>query len=865
MPDVKELWRRLLWLARRSRFHNELADEMQFHIECRAAELQHGGMPHDEALACARREFGSPMRAAEDTQSAWQLRWIEDLFSDLRYAARAFQRSPGFALTAVVCLALGLGANTTIFSLTTNFLLSQPSCRDVGSLIAIQGGGNSASRVSDYRFVRDAHIFSGMAGMNPEREVNWRDGDRTSRLYAATVTEDYFSTLGVPFQLGRGIGPGETNTVVLSQRLWRQRFAGDPGILGRAVVIDGRVCTVVGVLPADNRNIMGFGFSPDIYVPVTGDDDWVQFYARMPEGMTIGVARARLQSVLAELDRIHPIDGWKRTQGTRVAGVGGLAALNMLMPGAVTAFFGMLMGVTLLVLTIACANVASLLLARASSREHEIAVRLSLGASRARVVRHLLAESLLLAALGALGGLAIDLVCARLVMNLDLPVPAPIHLIVAPDWRLLAYASVLAALTALLAGLMPALKAVRRNVNPMLKTSERQTAPIWGLRSILVAGQLAVSIVLLAAGFLFLQNLLRATSMNPGFDVRHTAWAYMRLVPENYKDRARQMALVNQALERLRALPGVETAAITRNVPLNGNCRVYTNLRKDLSARDMAVDYECNDVGPDYFRTVGIPLVRGREFTAADRPGSQPVGIVNESFARTVFGNTDPVGHTITIDRGTWLIVGVVKDSKYFLLSEQQRMALYTPYLAGDEPVNLNFVVRIAGSPLDSLRAMNKALGGLDPSAAVETKAMNQSLGLALLPSRVGAVLLGIMGALGLALASIGLYGVLQYSVSRRTREIGLRVALGATPAAVLRLVCGHTCILAGSGIVAGLALAWLALRPLAFFLVPGLNASNPATFLAVTGVLSLVAMLATLVPAARALRVCPMIALRYE
>ncbi len=865
MPTTKELWRRLLWLTRRSRFQAELGDEMQFHIECRADELEQTGVPRDEALARARREFGSRLRAAEDTHSAWQLSWLEDLFSDLRYAARAFRRNPGFAVTAVFCLALGIGANITIFSITTSFLLSQPSCRDAASVIAIQAGGSSASLVSDYKLLREAHVFAAMAGMNPEREVNWRDGERTSRLYAATVTGDYFSTLGVPFQLGRGIAPGETNTVVLSWRFWRSGFAEDRGILGRSLVLDGRISTVVGVLPADNRNIMGFGFSPDVYVPVTHDDDWVQLYARMPAGMTIPQARARLQPALAELDRIHPVPGFKRTEGTKVGGVSGADALNMLMPGAVVAFFGMLLAVTLLVLVIACANVASLLLARASSREQELAVRLSLGASRGRVIRHLLAESLLLTLFGALAGLAIDLVCAWLVSGMSLPVPAPIHLIVAPDARLLSYAIVLSAVTALAAGLLPAVKAVRRDASPALKKSERHTARVWGLRSVLVAGQLAASIVLLTAGFLFLQNLLRATNMDRGFDVYHTVWSYMRLVPDNYKNKAKQMALVNQALERLRTLPGVEAAAITRVVPLNDNCRVRIDVRTDISAQSTVESYECNDVGPDYFRAIGIPVLRGREFTTADGQGAQPVAILNESFARAEFGNSDPVGHAITAQGATRLIVGVVKDSKYFLLSEEHRMAMYTPYLEGVDQVNLHFIVRTAGSPSKYVRAVDNVLGSLDPSAAIETKPFSQSLGLALLPSRVGAVMLGAIGILGLALASIGLYGVLLYSVSRRTREIGLRVALGATPGAVLRLVCVYSCILAGSGIAAGLALAFLAVHPLAFFLVPGLSATDPATFLAVAAVLGVVALLATLPPALRALRVGPMTALRYE
>src|SRR5580704_16083691 len=344
MAFLKEVYLRLRWLAGRSRFQSEFADEMQFHIDTRAEELESAGVPRAEALLRARREFGPRLKAAEDTSGAWQMQWLEDLASDLRYAARAFRRNPGFALTAIFCLALGIGANTTIFSVTTSFLFSQPSCRDSASLIAIWEGGNSGASLADFQFLRDAQVFAGMAGINPEREVNWRGGDRTSRFYAGTVTGDFFSTLGVPFFLGRGIALHETNTAVLSHRVWRGTFAEDPEILGRKLILDGRVYTVAGVLPANHRSVVGFGISPDVFIPVARDDDNVQFYARLPKGMTLSAARARVLSLFAQLDRIHPKDGWQRTgRQTRVTGVTGLDFLEQIMPGAVVAFFVMLL------------------------------------------------------------------------------------------------------------------------------------------------------------------------------------------------------------------------------------------------------------------------------------------------------------------------------------------------------------------------------------------------------------------------------------------------------------------------------------------------------------------------------------------
>ncbi len=869
MGFLKDFYLRLQWLFSRSQFHSELAEEMRFHIESRAEELEQAGLTHAQALAQARREFGSRMKASEDTSGAWQIRPLEDLFSDLRYAARAFRRSPSFAATAIFCLGLGIGANATIFNATSSFLFSQPSCRDSASLIAIWEGGNSALPVADFEFLRDSHIFDGMAGINVEREVNWRDRDRTKRFYAGLVTDDFFSTVGVPFLIGRGIAPGEKDTTVLSYRVWRSTFGADPAILGRRLIFEGREYAVAGVLPANHRSIFGFGISPDVYIPV-GSDDYVQLYARMPKGMTIPIARGRLQSVFAQLDRIYPKDGWKRANQTRVTHVVGFDLLNQMMPGFVTAFFGMLIVVAGLVLLIACANVASLLLARASSRSQELAIRLSLGAGRGRVIRHLLAESLLLSLLGCVAGLVIDIVCANLISKIDLPVPVPLHLIVSPDWRLLWYSLGVAIVSSIVCGLLPAFKAVRKDVSNSLKQGEHQTEGTWNLRSFLVAGQLAVSIVLLTGALLFVHNLLRATSMDPGFDVRHTLWAYMRLVPEKYagENQARQISTVHQALAQMRALPGVQSAAITRRVPLNDNCANGIAVKTDVTSASTHVQYQCNDVGPDYFRTIGIPILRGREFNAADGKGSEPVAIINETFARTVFGNVDPVGHTITTDlkdEKTKLVVGVAKDSKYFTLGENQRLAVYVPYFAFDEPVNLHFLIRTAGSPATYVKTVNEILGGLDSTAAIETKPMSRALGLALLPSRIGAIMLGLMGTLGLALAAIGLYGLLLYSVSRRTREIGVRVALGATPSAVLRLIYHHSLALVGSGSLVGLALAMLAMRPLALFLVPGLSTFDSTTFLSVVAVLGAVALVATLAPAARALRVDPLTALRYE
>ena len=388
--------------------------------------------------------------------------------------------------------------------------------------------------------------------------MNWRDGDRTSRFYAGTVTDDFFSTLDIPFLLGRGIAPGETNTAVLSYRVWRGTFAADPGILGRKLILEGRVYTVAGVLPADHRSVVGYGIAPDIYIPVTNPDERVQFYARMPKGMTRAMARARLLSLFAQLDRIHPKEGWQRTRQMRITGVTGLDLLRQMLPGAVVAFFAML-------LIVVRAGDADRVHERSepafgarlqplAGTGHSSVARRQPQADRASPAgRELIAR-------GAGRGRGIG-DRHRLRQGDQQPRSAgayPVSSGGLARWRLLWYSLGIVLVSALVCGLLPALKAVRKDVSRALKQEERQTARAWNLRSVLVAGQLAVSIVLLTTGFLFVHNLLRATSMDPGFDVRHTIWAYMRLVPDQYNDpsQAKQTAVVSSALERLRALPG---------------------------------------------------------------------------------------------------------------------------------------------------------------------------------------------------------------------------------------------------------------------------------------------------------------------
>ena len=420
---------RVAYLGRRRRFEREMAEEVAFHIETRAAELVAEGLGHGAAQAQARREFGPSLRVREESRSAWQVLWLEDLAGDLRYAARAFRRNPGFAATAIVCLALAVGANTTMFSVAMESLLGEPSCRDPQSLLQLSVSG-STWMAPQLRYLRDSGALPGVAGINIGVPANWRDGNGSRKIASMHVTDDFFEVAGIPVAAGRPIQRGESHAVVLTDGFWR-RMGGDRGSIGRTMTIDGESYTIVGVLPRDHRMLAGWSFSPDLYLSKTLAEyqDRMDFtvYARLPRDMSRQAAYARLAPVCREMDRVFPDPRHTWTRGLRLSSVSGpeqLAAAGV--PAApVIAFFAMLVIVTGFVLLIACANVSSLLLARAFSRSHEIAIRMSIGGGRGRIVRQLLAESLLLAVCGTGAGLGLNLVLTRLASGFRIPTPLP--------------------------------------------------------------------------------------------------------------------------------------------------------------------------------------------------------------------------------------------------------------------------------------------------------------------------------------------------------------------------------------------------------------------------------------------------------
>jgi predicted permease len=772
----------------------------------------------------------------------------------------------GFALTAILSLALGIGVNTVVFSLASEFLFNEPSGRNMSSFVRAQIGGRSQVGMREYRFLRDARVFPDLTGFDENAQVNWRSGESSRRLFAVRVTDNFFAVTRVPVALGRGIEAGERDTAVVSHRFWTGSLQGDPRAVGRTLTLDGHPYTVTGVMPPNHRTLIGLAFAPDLYLPVRTETARVGLYGRLPEGGTLESFTGQLESAGARLDQVYPGSEPKwatNIKVTRLTGIERFAKGNKALT-SFAAFFVMLTIVVGLLLMIACANVAGLLLARAASRAREFAIRMSIGAGRGRLIRQLLAESLLLSALGAAAGLGLNLILTGVLNGISLPAPVPIVLEMRPDWRLLAYLAAIACLSAVMVGLLPALTSTRAGAGSVLKRDEHQVGSGGLLRKALVAGQLAVSVVVLLTAALFVRNLLQSVNMDPGFDLERTSWAQMRLAPETYATAEKTLTLAGAALTELRALPGVEAATLTNVVPLNDRSNSSGQVHADIRAEPIRLRYETFNVARDFFRTMAIPLIEGRDFQDSNRDGSPRVAVLNRTFARTMFGSVSPVGHTIRLGNTPITVVGVAADSKYASLGEDPSPAIFEPYLQhrGNRDT-LHFLIRARGLPATLTPAIDRALLALDPSAAVETKPMKQAMGFALFPSRAGAGLLGAIGILGLTLASIGLYGVLAYSVSRRIREFGVRIAFGAQPRDVLRLVLTESAWILGIGLSIGLAASIFVTKPLAMFLVSGLSPSDPLTYFSVTALLIAVGCAASVKPALRALRADPAVALR--
>jgi predicted permease len=839
-----------LKLVRRRRLQDDLEAELAFHREMAAAA--------DNPVP-----FGNAAVIKEHAFDLWRFNLAENLWRDFVFALRTLRKSPGFAVAALLSLGLGIGVNTAIFSIAVEFLLSQPSVQDAQSVVYVRQGGNSHMQPATLEQLRRSGVFEDVAGENEETFINFNDGSETRRIFAVQATKNYFTALGIPVVNGRGWNESDPDDVaVLHPHFWRSGLGGDPATVGKTIRLDGRSYLVLGILPDNFRSLIGYGFTPDVFVPRYIDETILAAYARLKPGTTVGQVNAAMPALEQRLDQQFP-SGEPWTRQFHATPVGGFARLEKEGQGlTVVLFFAAIQAIVGLVLLIACVNVANLLLARAAARRQEIATRLALGASRGRLLQQLLAESLLLSVTGASLGFLFAMGAAKAAATITLPVPVPIRLHIAPDWRAVSYAAVLAVISAVASGLVPAWHSVRESLSAALHRDAR-----LGLRQVLVVAQIAVSLTVLTATALFLENLARSGSLSPGFDTRHTVRADVYLPPATYHESRAIDAYADRAMEGLRAIPGVEAVAAARVIPFTDSTVFGVMLTFPNSGEKRPAQFNWNAVTPDYFRAMDIPILRGRPFGAQDK-GATRVVIVNDEFVRRYLGTREPVGTTFSWTPGgrPLTIVGVVRATKNMTIGEDPRAQMYEPLAQiNNDRSRIQLVIRSAVPPVTQLPAVRQALRAVEPAAGLEVDTMFAGIGFAFLPSQVGAALMGAIGLVALLLAVMGLYGVLTYSISRRTREIGIRMAVGASPQQISRMVLRELTGLLVAGIGSGVAISLVLTRPLAIFLVPGLSASDPASFAGAIALLVLTGALASLGPIRRARIVSPLECLRCQ
>lgn len=821
---------------------------------------------------------------------------MTQFFQDLRFGVRMLVKSPGFTLVALISLALGIGVNTSIFSLVNAALLRPLPVDEPGRLASIyhrsaQGAGAfSSSAYPAYEYYRDHNpVFSGLMAY-VRAPMNLRIGEETERVPAEIVTGNYFSVLGVMPVLGRVFLPEEDRTlgthpvVVVSHGLWQRRYGGDPGLVGRTITLNGHGFTVVGIAPRNFRGVvLDWGDRPEIWAPMMmyreaapafeGIDPlrrwsmhWLLVTGRLKPGVSLAQAQAAMATVSAQMAQAHPerSQGWDKERGwAAVVLPAHQARFWPTRRDSIVNYLGVLMAVVGLVLLIACFNVANLLLARASKRQREVAVRLALGAGRGRLLRQLLTESVLLSLAGGAAGLLVAVWTSEFLSSFYRPFKIQLALDTSLDGRVLGFAFLVSVVTGVLFGLAPVRQASRLDLVAALKSETSMLVAgsrRFGLRSALMIAQVSLCLVLLIGAGLFLKTLRNAQAEDVTVDAGQVLVFNVDPATRGYTE-SRGRQFYAELLARVRALPGVRSAGLVNIVPLGG-LRGGT----DVTVGHETVQVNLNWVSPGYFETIGIPLLRGRDFTERDNPGAPQVAVVNEQMARRFWPGQEVIGKQFQLTRPPALveIIGVVKDGKMRSYRDEARPGFYVPVYQ-HYAKQMSLEVRTAGDPVRMLAALRRELRALDKDLPLgEFQTLRTHLDRALSQERMTVALLGALGLLALVLAGIGLYGVMAFSVAQRTREIGIRVALGAQSSQVLGMVLRHGTVLTLVGLGIGLAGAAILTR-FAASLLYGVSPTDPVTFAAIALLLLAVALAACYLPARRAAKVDPMIALRYE
>jgi putative ABC transport system permease protein len=798
---------------------------------------------------------------------------METLLRDIRYGVRSLLKRPGFTAIALVALALGIGANTAIFSLVNAVLLRPLPFAEPDRLVWVWGniksGGNRAS-VSppdflDYRQQNNA--FEEFAA-SMQLRLNYTGGDEPERLEASGVTGNYFQALGAKPAFGRTFlleneKPGSDQVAVLSYRLWQKRFAGDPAIINKTITLNGKSFAVLGVMPPD----FSMPRTSDVWVPINFDIDpemkvrgahFLRPIGKLKAGVTMAQAQADTDAIARRLEQQYPAsnNGWNLR----------LVSLREQLVGNTRPTLFILFGAVGFVLLIACANVANLLLVRAAGRQKEIAVRTALGAGRWRIVRQMITESVLLSLVGGALGTLLAIWGVELLVALSagsLPVTAQVRI----DATVLGFTLLVSVLTGVLFGLAPAIRTMKLNLSDSLKEGGRsgsEGAHRNRTRSVLVILESAVAVVLLIGAGLLVRSLWLLQDTSPGFDAHNVLTMGINLPRDKYDKPEKSASFFTELESRVAALPGVESVGLVSELPLSGqpNDMPYTVEGRPPVSIDQAFDDDFRRVNTNYFKALGIPFLRGRNFTDQEVREGAKVVVISDLLARQVFPNEEPLGKRLIMAFGSaFEIIGIVGDIRHRGLESAPNPAMYMPAYGG----SMNVVIRSQGHAASLAAAVRKEVLQIDPNQPVaDVRTMEEWLARSVAGPRYRTTLLGLFALVALALASTGIYGVMSYSVSQRTHEIGVRMALGARRFDVMRLVVRQGMTLVIVGVALGLAGAFALTRLMASLLF-GVTAKDPFTFVVVAALLTLVAFVACYLPARRATKVDPLVALRYE
>lgn len=812
---------------------------------------------------------------------------METFWQDLRYSLRSLRKRPGFTSAVVIPLALGIGANATIFTwIKAVFLQPLPGVDRPDDLVEVWGAtrNNSALSLShlDYRDLRDRNeTLSGLAA-HQVLAMNLGRGGTPERVRGAVVSGNYFDVLGVKALLGRTFLPDEDRTpnahavAVIGHGLWQRRFGADPAVIGRHITLNEHDFTIIGVTPKEFGSPFA-GAAIDVWTPVMMKDyvarphfsltdrgsRWLMVMGRLKSGATVDQAQANIGAIARQLERAYP-----QTNDEMGAAVYSLTGSPFSLKRSIQSALTVLMAVVGVVLLIACANVANLLLGRAAGRRKEIALRLALGGSRQRLVRQMLTESFVLASLGAAVGLTIAFWTARMLPAFLPPSGFEVNFDTRPDAAVFAFTLALTVVTTMLCGLAPTLYVSKPDLVAALKD---HTAALdrgvrkLSVRHVLVTAQVALSMIALVSAGLLVRSLQEAYRANPGFDPDRVLMASFDPFLSGY-DESRGREFYRQLVERVRTLPGVQGATLARRLPLTLSGIAFANVVIDghTPARGEEMRFNYETVGPHYFETMRIPLVHGRDVDGRDHEGSQRVVVINETMAQRFWPGGEALGRRLKVANDWLEIVGVAKDVKNRSLSEPPQPFFYLPLLQ-DYRSNMIVVARTAVEPEQMVHAVQSEVAALDPQIPVfQPTTLEEHIGVSLFQQRMAAMLLSAFGLLALSLATVGLYGVMAHTVSQRTRELGVRVAIGATHGNILKLILGQALFLSAIGIAAGSIVALILTRFLVHLLY-GVGPADPVTFAIIPLLLFAVTFAAGYIPARRAIKIDPIMALRAE